>query len=299
MSTKMDFKQLKTFITICDVKSFTSAATTLGYAQSTITTQIKMLEDDLGTTLFNRIGKTISLTNEGQKLLPYARQVLDLERSIYNNVSASSNSTGNLVIGTPESLCNQLVPQIIKFFKSRYPQVNIEIKLATTKKLPLMIKNNEVDLAFIIGTPHKTSDLKCVFIAEEKMCFLASCTHELAQTNNLTLKDIIQYPLILTSKECEYRSALMEQLDKNKLDSHIALETSNISAIKTFVANELGIAFLPYVSVDDAIQSSTIKVLNFDTSSFHISSQLIYHKDKNIFPLMQQFIDTVKEFQLR
>lgn len=122
----MDFKQLKTFITICDVKSFTSAAATLGYAQSTITTQIKMLEEDLGTTLFNRIGKTISLTNEGQQLLPYARQVLDLERSIYNNISTSSNSSGNLVIGTPESLCNQLVPQIIKFFKSQYQSQVLE-----------------------------------------------------------------------------------------------------------------------------------------------------------------------------
>ena len=201
----MDFKQLKTFITICDVKSFTSAATTLGYAQSTITTQIKMLEEDLGTTLFNRIGKTISLTNEGQKLLPYARQVLDLERSIYNNISASSNSVGNLVIGTPESLCNQLVPHIIKHYKSKYPHVNIEIKLATTKKLPLMIKNNEIDLAFIIGTPHKTSDLKCIFIAEEKMCFLTSSSHPLTHNNNLTLKDIVQYPLILTSRSEERR----------------------------------------------------------------------------------------------
>lgn len=295
----MDFKQLKTFLTICDVKSFTLAATTLGYAQSTITTQIKMLEEDLGSPLFNRIGKTISLTNEGQKLLPYARQILDIERSIYNNISTSNNSSGNLVIGTPESLCNRLVPQIIKCFKSKYPQVNIEIKLATTKKLPAMIKNNEIDLAFVIGTPHQTSDLKCILIAEEKMCFLASCSHPLTLNTNLTLKDIVRFPLILTSKECEYRSALMEQLEKCKLDSNIALETSNISAIKTFVENDLGIAFLPYVSVEDAIQSKTVKVLDFDTSSFHILSQLIYHKDKTIFPAMQQFIDIVKKYPMR
>ncbi|MHB8129281.1 MAG: LysR family transcriptional regulator [Mobilitalea sp.] len=292
----MDFKQLKTFITICELKSFTATANSLGYAQSTITTQIKLLEDELGTALFNRIGKNISLTYEGEKLLPFAKQIMQLERSIINNIYSTNEASGHLIIGTPESLCNLLVPQIIKIYKNKYPKVNIEIKLATTKKLPIMLKNNEIDLAFIIGKSHRIQELKSIFISKERMCFLASPEHPLVLSKNLSLKDIFAYPLILTSKECEYRSALMNLAVQYNLNTNIALETSNINAIKTFVKNNLGIAFLPYVSAEDSIESNQIRVLDYHDYEFDITSELIFHKDKDIFYSMQCFIDTVSEY---
>jgi DNA-binding transcriptional LysR family regulator len=292
----MDFKQLKTFITICELKSFTATANSLGYAQSTITTQIKLLEDELGTSLFNRIGKNISLTNEGKKLLPFAKQIIQLERSIFNNIYSTTEASGHLIIGTPESLCNLLVPQIIKIFKNKYPKVNIEIKLATTKKLPAMLKNNEIDLAFIIGNSHRIPELKSIFISKERMCFLASPEHPLISSKNLSLNDICNYPLILTSKECEYRSVLINLAVQYNLNPNIALQTSNINAIKTFVKNNLGIAFLPYVSVEDSIETNQLKVLDYPDNKFDITSELIFHKDKDIFYSMQCFIDTVNEY---
>lgn len=293
----MDFKQLNTFITICELKSFTAAATSLGYAQSTITTQIKLLEEELGTALFNRIGKNISLTSEGDNLLPLAKQIIQLERSIYNNVNSSKEVKGNLIIGAPESLCNLLVPQIIKIYKDQYPKVNIEIKLATTKKLPPMLKNNEVDLAFMIGSSHQLPELRSIFIAKERMCFLASCEHPLVSNQCLSLNDICSYPLILTSKDCEYRYVLMKLAESYHLKLNIALETSNINAIKTFVKNNLGIAFLPYVAVEDSVEAHQLKVLEYHDHQFDITSELVFHKDKQIFPSMQSFINTVEEYR--
>lgn len=292
----MDFRQLKTFITICELNSFTAAANSLGYAQSTITTQIKLLEDELGTALFNRIGKNISLTHEGEKLFPLATQMIQLERTIFNNIHSNNEPSGHLIIGTPESLCNLLVPQIIKIYKNKYPQVNIEIKLATTKKLPAMLKNNEIDLAFIIGNSHKIPELKSIIILKERMCFLASPEHPLVQRKSTGLNEICNYPLILTSKECEYRSSLMNLIIQNDLKPDIALETSNINAIKTFVKNNLGIAFLPYVSVEDSIVNKELIVLDYHDYQFDITSELIFHKDKDIFYSMQCFIDTVHEY---
>ena len=73
----LDFKQLNAFLTISKLQSFTKAADALGYAQSTITTQIKLLECELDVKLFERIGKTTTLTHEGKKLLPYAKQILN------------------------------------------------------------------------------------------------------------------------------------------------------------------------------------------------------------------------------
>ena len=83
----MDLKQLNTFLMISKLQSFTKAADTLNYAQSSVTTQIKLLEEELGVKLFERIGKNISLTHDGKKLIPYAQQMLKLSTDIKNNIS--------------------------------------------------------------------------------------------------------------------------------------------------------------------------------------------------------------------
>lgn len=292
----MDFKQLKTFCTIYEFNSFSVAAANLGYAQSTVTTQIKLLEEELKVTLFDRIGKKIYLTEEGEKLLPYAREIMQIERTIYNNVSAKKEPEGHLVIGTPESLCNLLVPHIIKNFKSKYPKVNIEIRLDTTKKLPSLLKNNEIDLAFIIGNLQDVTNFKRLFLANEKMCFLVSPDHPLASKSNINLFQICSYPLVLTSKNCEYRSALISLAEQNGITPNIALETSNVNAIKLFASNNLGVAFLPYVSVDDSVNDSNLVVLDFNEYKFNITSEILIHKDKHIFQAMQYFLDTANAY---
>ena len=292
----MDFKQLKTFCTIYELNSFSAAAVSLSYAQSTVTTQIKLLEEELNVVLFDRIGKKIFLTKEGEKLLPYAMQIMQIERTIYNNVSVNNEPEGHLVIGTPESLCNLVVPQIIKNYKNKYSNVNIEIRLATSKKLPSLLKSNEIDLAFIIGNSHDMPDFKRLFLANEKMCFLSSPEHPLASTSNLSLADICSYPLVLTSKNCEYRSALVSLAEQRGITPNIALETSNVNAIKLFAFNNLGIAFLPYVSAEDSINDSNLAILDFHEEKFNITSEIIIHKDKHIFQAMQYFLDTANNY---
>lgn len=292
----MDFKQLKTFCTIFELNSFSAAAASLSYAQSTVTTQIKLLEEELNVALFDRIGKKIFLTKEGEKLLPYARQIMQIERTIYNNVSVNNEPEGHLVIGTPESLCNLVVPQIIKYYKNKYPNVNIEIRLATSIKLPSLLKSNEIDLAFIIGNSHDMPDFKRLFLANEKMCFLSSPEHPLASTSNLSLADICSYPLVLTSKYCEYRSSLVSLAEQRGITPNIVLETSNVNAIKLFASNNLGIAFLPYVSVKDSINASNLAVLDYHEENFNITSEIIIHKDKHIFRAMQYFLETANNY---
>lgn len=291
----MDFKQLKTFLMIYETNGFSSAANVLGYAQSTVTTQIKLLEHELQVTLFNRIGKSISLTPEGKKLLPYAKHILQIERNIYNDISNSSEPDGQLVIGTPESLCNLLVPNIIKEFKNRYPKVNIEIKLATSNKLLKLIRDNEVDIAFTIGNKIEETDFISYPLSKEKIIFLVSPTHPLAQNKEITLEQISKYPLLLTSNNCDYRAALVSLAKQRGLNLNIALETSNVNTLKLFAVSGLGIAFLPYIAVMDSISSSELISLDFNEDAFDMTSEIIYHKDKHIFNTLKLFIDTTRE----
>lgn len=124
----MDFKQLNAFLMISRLQSFTKAADNLGYAQSSITTQIKLLESELGVKLFERIGKNITLTHEGKKLLPYAKQILKLSSDVKNAVLNTDVPSGTLTIGAAESLCVLRLPEILKEYKKLYPKVEISLK---------------------------------------------------------------------------------------------------------------------------------------------------------------------------
>lgn len=194
-----------------------------------------------------------------------------------------------MIIGTPESLCNLLVPNLIKDFKAKHPKVNIEIRLATSTKLPSLLKNNEIDLAFTIGNSHRVSDYKSYFLAKEKMCFLVSPEHALATKTNISLSEICSYPFILTSKDCEYRSSLVSLAEQNGITPNIVLETSNVNAIKLFASNNLGVAFLPYVAAVDSIKAKKLVVIDYHENGFNITSEIIIHKDKHIFQAMQLF----------
>lgn len=125
----MDLKQLNTFLTVAEFLNFTKAAAQLGYAQSSITAQIQQLENEMGVKLFERIGKTVTLTHEGKRMLPYASQILQLAGNMKSDLSGSDVPAGVLTIGAAESLSIYRLPAIIKEYRSLYPKVDINLKL--------------------------------------------------------------------------------------------------------------------------------------------------------------------------
>jgi len=291
----MDFKQLRTFLKICETSGFTSAASALGYAQSTVTTQIKLLEEELNVQLFDRIGKSISLTEEGKKLLPYAKQIKQTERDIFNNVTPSVEAKGHLIIGAAESLCNLLVPKIVKKYKEIYPNVNIEIRFGNSKIFPILLRTNEIDLAFSIGKKIEDKDIISYSLQKERMSLLVTPTHPLAALKQITLQQISEYPLLLTSTDCAYRASLLNMANKLDLPLNVALETGNVHALKQFAISGLGIAFLPYVAVEDVLNSGELVELDWAGDDFDIISEIIYHKDKHTFEAMRCFLELSNE----
>ncbi len=290
----MDFKQLKTFLKIVDSNSFTGAASALGYAQSTVTTQIKNLEEELHSPLFERIGKTITLTSEGKLLVPYARQVIQIERSIFNDLSPATNLTGHLVIGAAESLCNLLVPKIVRQFKQNYPGVNVEIRFGNSGIFPELLKRGEIDVAFSIGKKMDENNFISYLTRKERMCMLVNPMHPLADTEQVTIDTITQYPLLLTSRSCAYRSALTRMAKEHTLPINIALETGNVQALKQFATSGIGITFLPYVAVEDSIISGELIELHWAGEDFGIISEVVIHKNKHIFPALEHLLSIAK-----
>ncbi len=292
----MDFKQLNAFLTIGRLQSFTKAALELGYAQSSITTQIKQLESELNIKLFERIGKNVTLTHEGRKLIPYAKQMLKLCDDIKNNIATTEIPSGTLTIGAAESLCVLRLPEILKEYRKLYPDVDVSIKFGSCADFRHFLSNNIVDVAFSLGVKIDSSEFVSEIELPEQMLLLASPEHPLLKRDKILPHDIANEALILTDTGCSYRAAFENILRDAGITPNVALETGSVQAIKQFTMSGLGISLLPKVAVTDELSSGRLVALNWAGPDFNIISQVIYHKDKWISPALREFLNLAKKY---
>ena len=288
----MDLKHLQTFLCLCEINNFTKTAEHLHYAQSHVTMQIQQLEEELNVKLFERLGKKISLTTDGQKLIPYAQKMLSLSKDIEFQFAKQDN--GRIVIGASESLCLYRLPNIIKLFSNQYPSVEVCLYVLESNDYLSLLANNTIDIAFVLDRPLAHLHFEKVLQIPETIGIFSLPQHPLAQKKNVSLKDLANQRLIVTKKECCYRQQFDYDLNKIKITPHIVLETSSIQVIKQSVLSGLGICVLPEFVVQDEMKQNQLKAIEYLTH-YSIQSQLIYHRDKWLSPSLKHFIDMAKK----
>ena len=287
----MDLKQLKSFLMISKLQSFTQSADALGYAQSTITTQIKLLESELEVKLFERMGKTVTLTHEGKKLLPYAKQMLKLASEIKSIKSNDSDPSGILTIGAAESLCVLKLPEILKEYRKLYPKVEVSLKFGNCTDFRHFLRDNIIDVAFSLGTKIVADDFITEIVFDEEMLLLTAPGHPLINKEVVYPKDIENEPLILTELGCSYRAVFENILRSYNIKPNMILETGSVQAIKQFTMSGLGLTLLPRVAVKEELAQGKMVTLNWSGPDFGIVSQVLYHKDKWLSPALKAFLN--------
>lgn len=291
----MELRQLQTFITVTGLLSFTKAANELGYAQSSITNQIHCLEEEFGTKLFERLGKQIALTESGEHLYAYAIQILKLAKEAKEQISDSLTPTGSLTIGTAESLCTHRLPGIFKTFRTRYPGVDINIRLDTCADFRKYLKNNEVDLQILLDVPLLDDDYVTCILHEEPMAVIAAPNHPLAKKRQILPQDMNGQALVLTDPGCTYRRIFESILAQAGAKPLSTLAFSSNEVIKKFVGDGWGIGFLPEIAVHYEILNGNLAALPWEGPPFNIKVQLAYHKNKWLSPALRALIDITLE----
>jgi len=291
----MELRNLITFIHVAELGSFTKAAEQLGYSQSTISFQIKQLEEELGCLLFERINHTITLTKRGHELVSYAHQVRALTDEFKENLSKEEACSGHIHIVTPDSVCEKMITTHYKDFHDKYPSIFVRFSTGDTSDMLNMIDHNEADV--IITLDHRLFNKDYVIAKEQRLPvhFVAASTSKYANVKDLSIRDIANEPFVLTEFGQGYRRVFDKELAKRSLEITPVLEIGRTDIITSILAENDMISYLPDFVTEDLVRSGKLCYLDVCDMSTDIWKQLIYHKNKWMSKSMKTFIEYIKK----
>lgn len=295
----MELRNLITFTRVAELGSFTKAAEQLGYSQSTISFQIRQLEDELGCLLFERINHTITLTERGHELVSYAHKIHTLTDEFKDNLAQSRECSGHIHIVTPDSVCEDMINTNYIDFHSHYPSISLKFTNADTSAMFEMLDHNKADIIMTLDNHVYQSDY---IIAKEEplaMHFVANPSSQFADTKNLSIHDIINRPFILTEHGQGYRRVLDNELAKKSLEIVPALEIGRTDIITSVIAQSDMISFLPDFVTEKMVCDGKLIYLDICDIDIDIWKQLIYHKNKWMSKSLKAFIEYVSKAEFR
>ena len=233
MSALIDVDQLRTFIAIVETGSFTKAAEVVHKTQSAVSMQMKRLEERLGKPIFARDGRASKLTEDGERLLDYARRIIKLNveaLAAFNDKELS----GRVRLGLPDDYADRYLPEIMARFSRAYPGVELTVLCQPSVDLVELIDTNELDLAII--TDCGSSRASEVF-RRERLLWVTSNRHSTHLEEPL--------PLALGRPSCVWRREAIECLETIGRPHHVAYTSANASAVASAVLSGLAISVFP------------------------------------------------------
>ena len=294
----MDIRSLNIFMEVAELGSFTKAGEKLGYSQPTISFQIKQLEKELGVSLFDRIGHTVSLTDAGRDALRYAQNICHLSQEMILDTAGYREPAGVLRLGMPDSLCEPLIAGHFREFRSRYPRISLQIFTGDTGQLLEFLDHNEADL--ILTMDDHLYNPNYVIVDEEAIDvhFVVSPENILAQKDTVTVEELLQQPFLLTEKGMSYRRLLDERLARCSMEIQPVLETGRADLICSLVQENAGVGFLPDYVTARSVRCGKLVRLHVQDFQVLIWKQLLYRREKWVSLQMRAMIDHISAIRL-
>jgi DNA-binding transcriptional LysR family regulator len=290
----MNLDQIRNFYEVAVHRSFTLAAEKLFRTQPAISTQVRMLEEELGEKLFDRIGKKVCLTQAGELLFGYAERLLRLHDEAKLAITElNASPRGKILIGANEATCLYVLPQLFALFKGKYPEVQISIYRNFSKKVVDKILENQLDFG-IVTLPVPDRDLHVMPIAEDELWLITSPGHPLADRTTVALEDVVSYPFIF-HKAGTTRERLVKHLGPLWEKMNISMELASIETIKKFVSIGMGISIVPKSYVSDEMERGTLRLVRMRNFKLIRKLGLIHRKNRYMSHASKAFLDVVEE----
>ncbi len=291
----MDFDQLHTFLEIVRLNSFSKAAKTCYRTQPAISAQIRQMEQELGTRLFDRFGSKITLTTAGGIFAKYCRKILDMRREAFDKVRELEHvAKGEMSIAANEATCIHVLPTVFARYNRSFPGVRLQVVRAYGASIFESVVDNTFDFG-VTQLPLQDKRLAVVQIYTDEVVLLTSAKHRFAGRTTIGAEDIVSENLLLP-KAGRTRRRIDEYLDPYEDDVKVSMELESSEMQKRFTEANLGITFMAITSAREELRAGRLKAIRLLPLPMIRTIGLIYRKDKALSLAALGLIRLVSEF---
>ncbi|UPW82590.1 LysR family transcriptional regulator [Lysinibacillus sp. Ag94] len=257
----MELRQLRYFVEVAEREHISEAAEHLHVAQSAISRQIANLEDELGTPLFERVGRNVKLTPIGRIFLEHTITALKAIDFAAKQVEEYLDpAKGTIKIGFPTSLASYVLPTVISAFKREYPDLQFQLRQGSYRFLIDAVKNRELNLAFLGPLPPRDESIHSTILFTENIAALLPAKHPLAKKESIQLADLRNDLFVLFPDGYILHKVAMDACRAAGFSPNVISEGEDLDALKGLVAAGIGVSLLPESSLYDSAARFTVKV---------------------------------------
>ncbi|MBI9103509.1 MAG: LysR family transcriptional regulator [Spirochaetales bacterium] len=288
----MDLYKLKSFYTVAKLGSFSRAAEILFLTQPAVSAQVKELEYEYKTKLFDRVGRKTKLTQSGEVLLTFAKNILDTYDESHFAVDMLKDAKDGIVkIGVSGLSGSRVLPSYVSKFKTEFPEVSFSMQVLKSAEIIDSIKQNKFDLGIVVNSDSKINKPELIehILYKDKIVIGVSKNHPLAKKKSISVSELSNLPLIVSLKNTVSRQGLDKLFRKFSIPFNIEYEIDSTIMTKSMVERNLGVAFFSTLDVQREVNSNWIHSLEIEDVPFHRYIIVIHHKNRDLSPTVKAF----------
>jgi DNA-binding transcriptional LysR family regulator len=289
----MDIKQLKIFCAVADRRSFSLAGEKLGLTQPTISFQIASLEQELGTRLFDRGGRTTTLTTSGEVLYRYAQRIMELVSEAEQAIHRLNGLLwGELSVGASNIPGEYILPGILQRFRENYPGIEIAMILDDTRGIIKRLLDNAIEIG-VVGASEKSDKLTFTRFASDKLALIVPARNRWFAGETATLDELKKAPFVMRETGSGTRSITQQRLRKADLsldDLNIAMTLGSTTAVKRAVESGAGVSIVSERAVQHEVKLGLIKSMDIEGLELTRDFFIVYRKGKVLSPAAQALL---------
>ena len=292
----MNTKSLVTFKTILEVGSFQKAADKLGYTQSTVTFQIKQLEEELALKLFEKIGRRMELTQAGKDIMPYIDMILQGAEQISNYGKSLSEISGSLKLAIPDSILIYNMQPFMQAFTHEAPNVQLIVNSIQSGEINPSIADGTADIGINCEKDSYPDSEVHKKLGKYKAVLVASPFANNNLLDFITPHQRKPISLICNEPDGYYQLDMDKYLSEKDILLNPPMKVQSIEAVKRCVMNNLGIAVVPTYSIGEELKNGSLMPIKTELDEKTYDSFYIYHKNKWISPQMELALNLLKKY---
>lgn len=287
----MEFHQLRYVCAIAETGSFSRAAERCHVAQPSLSQQVLKLEEDLGAKLFDRLGRSVRLTEAGRAFLPHARSILHQMEAARTGVEDKRTDVrGSVTVGVIPTIAPYLMPQSVAAFSKKYPDAKLRILEETTPVLVEGLRNLSIDVA-ILALPLRHKEFQMYPLRTEPLYAALARDHPRAGAKNLSLRELRGEQFVMLRDGHCFRDLSVAACTRAKVNPRIAFESGQFSSLLGMVAAGVGVSLVPEMALDKNARCSYVRISDAQASRTIVAAVL---RSRSFNRVQQAFLEHVR-----